>query len=63
MMKYLKTEAYHTPLLYMLGEQFYENKGRITNHGVLEAVEIGPKMETSFSAEDNNSLLVFPVSY
>jgi hypothetical protein len=42
----------------MLGEQFYENKGRITNHGVLEVVEIRPKMETSFSAEDNNSLLV-----
>jgi hypothetical protein len=63
MVKYLKTAAYHTSLLYMLGEQFYENKGRITNHGVLEVVEIGPKMETSFSAEDNNSLLVFPVSY
>ena len=45
----------------MLGEQFYENKGRITNHGVLEVVEIGPKMETSFSAEDSNSSLVFPV--
>jgi hypothetical protein len=47
----------------MLGEQFYENKGRITNHEVLEVVEIDPNMETSFSAEDNNSLLVFPVLY
>jgi hypothetical protein len=61
--KYLKTASYHTSLLYMLGEQFYENKGRITNHEVLEVVEIGPNMETSFSAEDNNSLLVFPVLY
>lgn len=60
-MKYLKTVAYHTSLLYMLGEQFYENKGRITNHEVLEVVEIGPKMETFFSAEDSNSSLVFPV--
>jgi hypothetical protein len=47
----------------MLGEQFYENKGRITNHEVLEVVEISLNMETSFSAEYTNSLLVFPVLY
>ena len=38
MVKYLKTAAYHTSFIYMLGEQFYANKGRITNHEVLEVV-------------------------
>ncbi|MGA8106385.1 MAG: hypothetical protein WB815_06985 [Nitrososphaeraceae archaeon] len=60
--KYLKTAAYHTSLSYMLGEQFYENKDRITNQRVLEIVETGPKM-TSISAEDNNSCLHVPVFY
>ena|SRR5918992_3790392 len=34
----------------MLGEQFYEHKGQITSQRVLEIVETGPKVETSFSA-------------
>lgn len=35
----------------MLGEQFCEHKGRITNQRVLEIVETGPKIETSFMAD------------
>jgi hypothetical protein len=35
----------------MLGEQFYEHKGRITSQRVLEIVETGPKIETSFFAD------------
>jgi hypothetical protein len=37
----------------MLGEQFYEHKGRITSQRVLEIVETGPKIETSFFADGN----------
>jgi hypothetical protein len=46
----------------MLGEQFYENKDRITNQRVLEIVETGPKM-TSISAENNNSCLRVPMLF
>jgi hypothetical protein len=35
----------------MLGEQFYELRGRITGQRVLEIVETGPKIETSFFAD------------
>jgi hypothetical protein len=36
----------------MLGEQFYEQKGKIIGHRVLDVNgEEGPKIETTFSAD------------
>ena len=37
----------------MLGEQFYEHKGKIIGQRVLGILETGPKIEISISANGN----------